>query len=407
MKATGKYLLIGIALLLTSCTNGPVNWTPTFDSGHTTPFGTYVLHRELKDIFPDSRVTNIRNNTYEFLEGILYDYRADTYILIYPDDLFTDAVWEKLLQYVNNGGTAFVSLGAGNSTFEKHLEIRYHSLEPPDFNREIHLSLSVLNSGKEKPYKFTHAVGTNYFSEYNPETTEVLGYLNYKGNRVPNLIKVYHGQGYFLLHTEPYVFTNYHILRNETHRYVTDVFSYLPDEDILWDNHRINQRESSRNDGGFFNALGFIMKQESLRWAFFMLLAMGLFFLIFNSKRKQKAIRIIEPYPNYSLGFAQTLSELYKNNADHTALVKYKINYFLEQLRIHYNISAKDTEKDFSEILSVRSGVDSKLCHKIALQIDIFRSKNYLDKEDFFKLQSLIQAFNQKSGHYGRTTDRK
>lgn len=386
----------------------PVNWSPTFDSEHTIPYGTYVLHRELKDLFPDSKITNIRINTYEYLEQIQYDYRTDNYIVIYPNDLFTDATWEKLLYYVNNGGIAFVSLGTRNMTFEKHLGVQYHSFEPPNYEGNINVTLSVLNSGKEKSYNYKKGVRTNYFSAFNPETTEVLGTINYKGNKEPNFIKVYHGNGYFLLHTEPFAFTNYYMLRNNNSQYVSDVFSYLPDENILWDNHWINQRESSsQNDGGFFSALGFILKHQSLRWAFFLLLAMGLLFLIFNSKRRQKAIRIIQPYPNYSLNFAQTLSELYKNNPDHTALVRYKINYFLEQIRTHYNISAKETEKDFSDLLSAKSGVDLKLCRKLVLQIDIFRSKNYLDKEDFFKLESLIQSFNQKSGYYGRTTNRK
>lgn len=390
-------------------TERPVDWTSTFDSAHIIPYGTYVLHRELKDIFPDSKVINIKENTYEYLEKIQYDYSTDNYIYIHQENIFTDAVWEKLLMYVNYGGTAFVSLGTPNPTFEKYLEVKYHSFEPPNAVIIKNLNLSVLNNGKEKSYQFKKGVGTNYFSEFNPFTTEVLGYINYKGKKEPNFIKIHHGSGYFLLHAEPFAFTNYYMLRNENYRYVTDALSYLPDQNILWDNHRINRREAmdNKSDGGFFSALSFILKHQSLRWAFFLLVSMGILFLIFNSKRRQKAIRIIEPYPNYSLSFAQTLSELYKNNVDHTAIVKYKINYFLEQIRMHYNISAKETEKDFSELLSAKSGVDLNLCKKLALQIDIFRSKNYLDKEDFFKLQSLIQSFNQKSGHYGRTAGNK
>lgn len=387
-------------------TERPVDWTPTFDSAHTIPYGTYVLHRELKDIFPNSKVINIKENTYEYLEKIQYDYSIDNYMLIQNENIFTDAVWEKLLLYVNYGGTAFIS-GAKNPSFEKYLEVKYHSIEPPNSGLENEKKLSVIKSGKEEIFKFKKGVGTNYFSNYNPLTTEILGYIHYNGKKLPNFIKVYHGSGHFLLHAEPFAFTNYYMLRNENYKYVTNVLSYVPDQDILWDNHRINQRETSKNDGGFFSALSFIMKHQSLRWALILLISMGLMFLIFNSKRRQKAIKIIEPYPNYSLSFAQTLSELYKNNADHTAIVKYKINYFLEQIRIHYNISSKDTEKDFSELLSAKSGVDLVLCKKIALQIDIYRSKNYLDKEDFFKLQSLIHSFNQKSGQYGRTTDRK
>src|SRR5690606_34055744 len=213
-----------------------------------------------------------------------------------------------------------------------------------------------------------------------------------------NFLKVYYGHGYLLLHTEPIAFTNYYMLKNENAQYVTDVFSFLNTEDIMWDNHRMFRRYSGeRNDGGLFNGLNFIMQQEGLRIAFLLLVILGVLYLFFNSKRRQRAVPIVLPYPNYTLDFAKTLSELYRYNRDHTAMVRYKINYFLEQLLLHYNITSKDTEKDFSELLSAKSGADIGLCKKLVLTIDIFRSRPYLDKEDFFKIQSLIESFTYKS----------
>lgn len=402
-----KYCLFFFAFLILGCGEMPVNWSPTFDSKDTIPYGTYVLRQELGHIFPDSNITNIDQNTYEFFEKIQYQSRGDHYIFIYPEDHFTDATWEKILDYVSNGGSALISNPIKNPTFEKHLSIKIDRLSPPGA-QENAASLSILTTDKEKNYVFEKGIGASYFSEFNTETTDVLGYVTYKGVQKPNFIKVYYGDGYFLLHAEPYVFTNYHMLKKNHYKYVTNVFSYFEDADILWDNHRIFQREKlPETDGGFFNTLSFLMKHKALRWAFFLLLLMGILFLAFNSKRKQKAIPVILPYPNYTLDFAKTLSELYRYNSDHTAMVKYKINYFLEQIKIRYGIMAKDTEKDFSELLNAKSGVDLALCQKLTLTIDIFRGKNYLDKEDFFKLQSLIETFNQKSNQYGRTVTRK
>ena len=385
----------------------PVNWFPSFDSKDTIPYGTYVLRQELGSLFPDSHVANIERNTYDFFEGTQYQYRSDHYVFIYPGEHFTDATWEKVLDYVSNGGSALISNPVPNPAFERYLGVKTEPLDSSGIG-EISVSLSVLAAGKENSYVFEKGVRTFYFSEFNAETTDVLGYMTYKGAKEPNFIKVYYGDGYFLLHAEPYAFTNYHMLKKNHFKYVENVFSYFEDADFLWDNHRIFQREKLPDtDGGFFNTLEFVMKHEALRWAFFLLVLMGFLFLVFNSKRKQKAIRIILPHTNYTLDFAKTLSELYRYNSDHTAMVKYKINYFLEQIKTRYNITSKDTEKDFSELLSAKSGVDIKICEKLVLTIDIFRGKNYLDKEDFFKLQSLITTFNQKSNQYGRTATRK
>ena len=36
----------------------PQNWQPTLYYGDQIPFGTYILHRQLPDIFPGAMVTN-------------------------------------------------------------------------------------------------------------------------------------------------------------------------------------------------------------------------------------------------------------------------------------------------------------------------------------------------------------
>lgn len=402
-----KYYFLFFAFFILGCGEMPVNWSPSFDSKDTIPYGTYVLRQELRNLFPDSNILNIEQNTYEFFEQIQHQTPQDHYVFIHPRDHFTDATWEKILDYVNNGGSALISNPIANPTFEKYLGLKTDQFNPVSL-QELSVSLSVLTSGKENSYVFEKGVGTGYFSEFNPEVTDVLGYITYKNTKKPNFIKIYYGDGYFLMHAEPYAFTNYHMLKKNHFKYVTSIFSYFEDADFIWDNHRIYQRENlSESDGGFFNALGFIMKHQALRWAFLLLMLMGILFLIFNSKRKQKAIPIILPHTNYTLDFAKTLSELYRYNSDHTAMVKYKINYFLEQIKIRYNITSKDTEKDFSELLNAKSGVDLNICKKLVLTIDIFRGKSYLDKEDFFKLQSLIEAFNQKSNQYGKSATRK
>ena len=132
------------------------------------------------------------------------------------------------------------------------------------------------------------------------------------------------------------------------------------------------------------------------------MLFIGILYLILNSRRRQAAVQIITPYSNYSLNFAKTLSNLYKDNADHTALTRYKINYFLEQIRVHYNITSKDTEKDFAEILSTKSGVGWGFCDSLVRAIENLKSREYVSQKDFLFLQSQIETFTIKSKNYGR-----
>lgn len=398
-----KYFLLLSVLFLVGCEEAPVNWFPSFDSKDTIPFGTYVLRQELPALFPDSNITNIDQPTDEFFEEIQYEYRHDHYIYLNENVQFDSLTWSKILQYVNQGGAAFIALPNVHSTLESTLGVSTTTVGSELSNSPTEFSIKVDN--QEKKFIFEDKVNNAYFTKMDTETTDILGYRTYQGDKQPNFIKVYYGDGFFLMHTNPYVFTNYQMLKKNQSEYVADIFSYFNSADILWDNHRMGWRGSgTRSDGGFFNALSFILKHDGLRTAFLLLMMMGVLYLVFNSKRRQRAVTIVLPYKNYTLDFAKTLSELYRYNPDHTALVKYKINYFLEQLKQHYNLTTKEMEKDFAQILSARSAVPYELCNKLVVTINLFRNKNYLDKEDFFKLQSLIEQFNQKTSEYGRRT---
>ena len=69
MKGLRLYLIIGSLLLvlyLVAQFNQPkeINWSPTLRSNDKIPFGTYVLHSRLKDIFPNATVRACREPVY-------------------------------------------------------------------------------------------------------------------------------------------------------------------------------------------------------------------------------------------------------------------------------------------------------------------------------------------------------
>lgn len=385
-------LLTLFALVFTGCSDQPVNWTPTFDSAHSIPYGTSILRKEMPELFPDSKIKDIKETIESF---DWYSYPHDHYIYIDAVDRNSEEGWQEILYHVHNGGSAFISSGENIPELEKTLGVQI--VKFPKLKENLPIEV------KNKKYNLTKGFEGAYFNSFDEDYSEVLGHTTIDGKKHPNFIKFYYGEGYLLLHTEPYVFTNYYMLKTDVSNYVVDAFSYLDSQDILWDNHRLHYRSSSeKDDGGFFSALAFILKNKGLKEAFYLLLVLGILYLLFNSRRRQAAIPILFPYSNYSLNFAKTLSNLYRHNADHTAMVRYKTNYFLEQIRVNYNITSKDTEKDFEEILSIKSGVDLKTCRQLVVTLFLFKSRTYFDKEDFIKLQAQIETFTNKAKNYGR-----
>lgn len=402
-KIFEKYLMFVFALMLIGCDSDDFSWYKTFESSDTNPMGTYVLRHELPKIFPNSEINDLKGSTYDFfMDKYLTD---ENYFFINNETyIIPDYTWREIMWFVNQGGSAFISAYSFNSKITDSIGIETNgkSLVRP----EESIRYSVKKPNGEKTYVYTgQSKNSTYFSSYNPDNTEVLGYAEFEGGeKEPNFIKVYYGNGYLLLHTEPVLFSNYEMLKKDHFKYVTDAFSYIDDTGIIWDNYRTSRRNQalSNDDGGFFSSLGFIMKHKSLKMAFLTLLALGILYLLFNSKRRQRAQEVILPYSNHTLDFTKTLSELYRYNSDHTAMTKYKINYFLEQLRQNYNITARDTEKDFTDLLSAKSGADRETCQNLVNVINSYRTRNYLNKSDFVKIQSIIETFNRKIKFNGR-----
>lgn len=403
-----KYLFLLLGMLIISCDSDNIDWRKTFESDDTIPMGTYVIRKELHKIFPDSKITDIKKRTATFFTN---SHLSDEQYFFINNSSWnmSDYTWDDIFSFVNQGGTAFVSTYSFNDIFKEKLEIQSDEIVPPPYYSDG-VKMGVKLPDGEKYFVFDGRGKQNvYFSNYNPEYTEILGEVEIEKEKKPNFIKVYYGKGYLLLHTEPVAFTNYEMLKTNHYQYVTSVFSYLTNTDILWDNYRNakrNKQETYTNqekeDGGFFSSLSFIINNKNLRSAFLILLGLGLAFLIFNSKRRQRAQQVILPYANHTLDFTKTLAELYRYNSDHTAMTKYKVNYFLEQLRVNYNLSARETESDFSELLSAKTGVDEAFCRNLVSTLNQCKSREYFNQSEFMKIQSLIESFNHKIKLNGR-----
>lgn len=401
---TLKYIFLVFISMLCACNSDNFDWRKTFESNSTEPIGTFILRKELPKIFQNSEITDIKTNTYDFF----YYQSPETgnYFYIQTDTYFLQAdAWREILGFVNNGGNAFLSAYAFGTELTDSLGFEVKNQGMLQRNQSIQLTVTLPDN--QKSYVFDgQSKNLTYFSSFNERTTEILGHVEMNGEKKPNFIKIYYGKGSLLLHTEPVAFSNYEMLQKDHFEYVTHLFSYIDDQHIYWDNFRTDRRNESNNkgydNGGFFSSLSFIMKNNSLRTAFFILLFLGLSYLLLNSKRRQRPQKVIRPYANYTLDFTKTLAELYRNSTDHSALVKYKINYFLEQLRLHYNITAKDTEKDFSELLSAKSGVDIEICRNLAQRINQYRTREYLNQNDFDTICAAIASFNRKIKFNGR-----
>ncbi len=60
--------LFVVIIIIEFTTPQPVNWQKTYNETHKIPFGTYIFHEELEEIFPESKINDIRVTPYEYFD---------------------------------------------------------------------------------------------------------------------------------------------------------------------------------------------------------------------------------------------------------------------------------------------------------------------------------------------------
>jgi hypothetical protein len=232
-------------------------------------------------------------------------------------------------------------------------------------------------------------LNNTYFSVLDSLKTTVLGYQQFEEKHI-NFVKINHGLGYFYLHTQPYVFTNYNLLKNTQYKYSEALFSYLPNKTIFFDS--VNKLGLELGD----SPLRYIFSQPALRWAWYIALLTLFTFIIFNAKRKQSIIKIIKPLQNTTVDFTKTIANLYFETKQHTNIIDKKITYFLEKIRNDYYLETNLLDEKFIKNLSLKSGKDQIEVGKLVNFIKYLQQKETCTENNLLDLNRLIEHFYTK-----------
>ena len=221
---------------------------------------------------------------------------------------------------------------------------------------------------------------------------EVLGYLD--EDKI-NYFELPYKDGSFFIHTNPLVFTNDHMLHDENVDYITGVLSACPQEKWFWDEYsrttyqRGRQRNGKQNYLSSKGPLTYILSQEPLAWAWYSLLAMGLLFLLFRAKRKQRVIPVLVENENTSLAFINTIGSLYFRKNDHRQLCKDQWQLWLEKVRMQFRVNTSQLDEAFVAKLAIKSKVPKD---EIQTILDFYSN---IDNSDFVSENTMIQFYQK------------
>ncbi len=370
----------------------PINWTSSFNEQHKIPYGTYVLYNELESLFPQSKIQDIAVSPYEYFidsynwEDSIYDIKG-TYMYIDDYADMDEVSAQELLDFASYGNSIFISSNYIPQKFKDSLFIETEN----DYNFKGKAYFNLANKNfKNDSISIEKGLSNIYFSELDSTNTTVLGYQKFDSIPNINFIKVDYGDGSIYLHLQPIVFTNYALLKKNNKKYAAAILSYLPDETIFFDS-----RNKKRNELGT-TPLRFILSQPALKWAWYLALITLTIFIIFNAKRKQRIVKVINPQQNTTIAFTKTIGNLYFETKDHNTIIDKKITFFLEHIRRAYLLDTQLLDEKFIKILSLKSGQDLGSLKKLINRIVHLKAKQSCTEDDLLGLNKLIEDFYTK-----------
>ncbi len=391
--AFGLFLLLIISLAwLESSEPDPINWTPSFTSRDKIPLGALVFYESWKNKQEDA-ITEVRIPPYEFLADST---AKGTYFFLNNYVNFDENELKNLLTWVSNGNKLFISAYDFGEHLTDTLELETASfISAGEFKSRPQLNLVNSSLKFEKPLEFDQDLPAIFFKKLDTTHNVVLGTTSF-GDKNPeekiNFIKTRFGKGEIYLHATPQAFSNYFLLKEENYKYAEAVLAYLSGNNILWDAYY-------KSGKSFYSSpLYILLNNRPLKWAYYFVLISTILFVLFEGKRKQRPIPVVDPPMNKSYEFTETVSQLYLEQQKFHELGLKKIALFMEYIRSEYRLDTSQINEQFYKDLSVKSEKNLEDAKKLFEGIYNFQDEKKNDKDDFFELSKHINSFKKKHG---------
>lgn len=370
-----------------------LNWRDSFSAADKIPLGCFVLFNELQT-FSENDVLVSEKSIYEYLKNA--DTSASKTLVFINNRIgFDKQESEALMAFAEKGNSIFISsiffYGNVLDTLNISVQRQYANLYKKESESKF-TNPSLKNNNRV----FKDVIENSHFVSVDTLNTTILGTITTKNEEEidetnANFIKVAFGNnnGQFILHTNPFAFTNYHLLDDKAD-YAATVLSYLPKQQIIWDNNYKSGRKV------ITSPLRYILQNTALKWAFYISMFVLILFIIFRGKRTQRIIPVINKLENATVDFTRTIGELYYQHGDFTNIIDKKIQYFLEFVRTNYYLDTNQLNVSFIEKLAVKSTNTKEDAKALVDYLVFLKSKNNHNEQELIELNKKIEHFTKQ-----------
>ena len=183
-------------------------------------------------------------------------------------------------------------------------------------------------------------------------------------------------------------FLNYNFLKKNNINYSEKVFSYLPVQQLIWDDYyKAGKVHRDRSP------LRVIFSYPALSTAYYLLLFSIILFIVIGIKRKQRIIPVMEPFNNTTLEFVETVGALYYQKGSHKEIADKQIIYFMSYVKSTFRVTISDYDNAFISKLSSLSGIENNKINGLFKYIAYIKAKSEIYEHELLQLNIMIENF--------------
>jgi hypothetical protein len=383
----GSAVILVVYLIAQYYKPKPTNWTPSYLKEDKIPFGLYVLHKEIRSLFPDAAISTSRQRLYNTLKGQRH---LNTNYLIVCGSLKMDQLdYREMVEYLHNGNNVFIATFNVGPLLKERLKLRASTVFEPAARKSPAINFVSPWLKASRPYIFDKGLGSQYFSRFDTARVVVLGRNQSDG---ANFIKYSFGKGSLYILPNPQLLSNYNLINPAGADYAAKALSFLPPAKLLiWDEYQ------TRGNTADASILRVIFKHAPLRWAYYIALVSILLFVLFEIKRRQRIIPVIAPLLNSSVDFVKVVGKVYYQQRDNKDIAAKKISYLLEFVRTTYRLKTGTLDESFIDDLVHKSGATEEAVLQLITLIKNIKNGYQVSDTQLINLNKQIEHFYKQA----------
>ncbi len=382
------------------------NWPINYYYDDRTPYGCFIFNEILND-YVDTiyQLGKLSKSLPDFVE-------RTNYLTIARDLHYTESDLASLLSYVENGNDAYIfceylpydiqeiffDSWEDNSTF--NLRWDFEERKASSFlDGKNEYRFSVKNNFERQIFEYR---GISYFEIEASKRDECTVYSCDMNENITYCSFPY-GKGRIYFHTLPILLTNFALKQKKLEVHLAELLKTINPKEVLYVDdysshgpYSFPEGDDEDNAGGQYQGispLSAILASPTLLLAYILIVLSLILYALFRAKRKERAVPYVSSKLNSSVGFIETVSNLYRKNGSHRHLIKQKEFIYLNFIRAQYKFDTSEPNDELIQKISDTSKIDLSKVSYIFKVFERARKLEHINSGELVQLEENLNYF--------------